>query len=127
MTQRLRGWVIGAVLIVAGVLVGYALPQSTVSPKAEIGTVMKVNGAIGGKDSTLVFKTTGQHGTVRYPMQDPIPWQGTSNGGWHYTGEPPCLVPGSSTPVKATLGVISVHAEGSAPGGPMIVWVKCYG
>ncbi|HUC60023.1 MAG TPA: hypothetical protein VMA95_21665 [Streptosporangiaceae bacterium] len=126
MTQRFRGWLIGAVLVVVGVLVGYALPQSSVSPKSEAGTVTKVTGPIGGNGAKLAFKIKGQTGTVKYPMQDPLPWQGTKNGTWHHSGQPSCLVPGSTKPVKATLGVISVHADGSAPGGSMIVWVECY-
>jgi hypothetical protein len=123
MTQRLRGWLVGAVLIVVGVLVGYALPQSTASPKSEIGTVTKVNGVVGSTGSSLVFKVKGQQGTISYPMQDQVPWQDKSGGTWHSTSEPSCLVPGA----KVTLGVISVHAVGSAPGGPMVVWVECYG
>jgi len=125
-TQRLRGWLIGAVLIVIGVLVGYALPQSTVSPKTETGTITKVKGDLGVNGSSLTFKVKGKSGTTSYPMQDPLPWQGTKTGKWHQSGQPPCVVPGSAKPVSATLGVISVHADGSAPGGPMIVWVECY-
>ncbi len=123
MTQRLRNWLIGAVLVVVGVLVGYALPQHTASPKSETGTITQVRGAMGGKGATLVFKEKGQRGTVSFPMQDPIPWQANSSGGWHGSGQPSCLASGT----KVTLGVITVHSNGSTPGGPMIVWVKCYG
>ena len=126
MVQRFRGWLIGAVLVVVGVLVGYALPQSSVSPKSEVGTVMKVQGSLGGTSSSLVFKAKGLKQAISYPMQDPIPWQATSSGAWHQGGQPSCLVPGSATPVKVTLGVITVQGVGSAPGGPMIVWVECY-
>jgi hypothetical protein len=123
MTQRFRGWLIGAVLVVVGVLVGYALPQSTASPKSELGTVMKVSGAVGVNGSTLMFKVKGQPAPVKYPTQDRIPWQAKSGGTWTHGDEPPCLVPGT----KVTLGVISVHQDGTAPGGAMIVWVECYG
>jgi hypothetical protein len=124
MTQRFRGWLIGAVLVVVGVLVGYALPQNSASPKSEPGTVMKVNGAVGASGSTLMFKAAkGQSTPVKYPTQDLIPWQAKSGGTWIHKNEPPCLVAGT----KVTLGVISVHQDGTAPGGPMIVWVECYG
>ncbi len=122
MTGRLRNWFIGAVLVVVGVLVGYALPQHTASPSSEVGTVMKVHGVVGAQGSTLLFKVKGKSGTVSYPAQDRIPWQAKSGGTWQHSTEPSCLVPGT----KVTLGVISVHQDGSAPGGSMIVWVECY-
>lgn len=122
MTGRLRNWFIGAVLVVVGVLVGYALPQHTASPSSEVGTVMKVHGVVGDQGSTLLFKVKGKSGTVSYPTQDRIPWQAKSGGTWLHSTEPSCLVPGT----KVTLGVISVHQDGSAPGGSMIVWVECY-
>jgi hypothetical protein len=125
MAQRLRNWIVGAVLVVVGVLVGYALPSSTVSPKSEVGTVMNVHGNAGDVGSSLMFMTKGK-GSVKFPTRDPISWQATKGGTWHNTGQPSCLVPGSATPVKVTLGVITVNAVGSAPGGPVIVWVECY-
>jgi len=127
MTKRLRGWLVGAVLIVVGVLVGYALPQSTVTPKSEVGLVTEVHGSIGSTSASLVFKTKGVAGTVSYPLIDPTPWQASSGGTWHSNGQPPCLIPGSTTPTKVTLGVISVHAVGAAPGGAYVMWVECYG
>jgi hypothetical protein len=126
MTQRLRTWFIGGVLVVIGVLVGYALPQNSVSPASQAGTVTAVHGAVSSAKASIEFKGKGIKGTVTYPLDDPTPWQATANGPWHSSGQPSCLVPGSNTPVKATLGVISVHQDGSAPGGSMIVWVKCY-
>jgi hypothetical protein len=122
MAGRFRNWFIGAVLVVVGVLVGYALPQHTASPSSDIGTVMKVHGLVGDQGSTLLFKAKGKSGTVSYPTEDLIPWQAKSGGPWHHSGQPACLIPDS----KVTLGVISVHQDGSAPGGPMIVWVECY-
>ena len=44
MTQRLRPYLIGAVLIIVGVIVGYSLPSNSVSPKSEIGVVQVVRG-----------------------------------------------------------------------------------
>lgn len=125
MQQRVRGWLIGAVLIVVGVLVGYALPQNTASPKSEAGEIMSVHGSIASARAAIDFKTKGA-GVVHYALQDPTPWQAVPNGTWHNAGQPSCLVPGSKTPVNVTLGVISVHPVGSAPGHQMVVWIECY-
>lgn len=126
MQQRVRTWLIGAVLIVVGVLVGYVLPQNSASPKSEVGHVMSVHGSIGAAGAGFEFKTKGVTGLVHYTLEDPTPWQAKPNGAWHRTGQPSCLVPGSTTPAKVTLGVISVRAVGSAPGNPMVVWIECY-
>ena len=122
----MRGWLLGAVLIVVGVLVGYALPQNSVSPKSEVGKVMSVQGSVGSASAGIEFTTKGVAGLVHYRLEDPTPWQAKPNGAWHNTGQPSCLVPDSTTPTKVTLGVISVHPVGSAPGNPMVVWIECY-
>ncbi len=126
MQQRVRTWLIGAVLIVIGVLVGYALPQNSVSPKSEVGKVMSVQGSIGSAGAGFEFKAKGVTGLVHYTLENPTPWQAKPSGAWRGTGQPSCLVPDSKTPVKVTLGVISVHPVGSAPGNPMVVWIECY-
>lgn len=126
MQQRMRTWLIGAVFIVVGVLVGYALPQNSVSPKSEVGTVMSVHGSVSSGGAGIEFKTKGVTGAVHYALVDPTPWQAKPGGVWHLTGQPSCLVPDSTTPMRVTLGVISVHPVGSAPGNPMVVWIECY-
>lgn len=127
MQQRVRSWLVSAVLLVVGVLVGYALPQNSVSPKSEVGQVISVQGSVGSASAGIEFKTKGVNGLVHYALEDPTPWQAKPNGTWHSSGQPSCLVPDSKTPVKVTLGVISVHPVGSAPGNPMVVWIECYG
>ncbi len=121
MTQRLRTWLIGAVLLVVGVFVGYSLPQSSVSPKSEVGTVTAVHGAPGSDGTKFTFRATGIKGTTTYVLENPTPWQATSKGSWHASGRVPCLAPGAS----ATVGVVSVHPVGSAPGNPTVVWIEC--
>lgn len=122
MTQRFRTWLIGGVLVVIGVLVGYLLPQNTASPKSEAGTVMSVRSGASGVPQ-FAFKTSGAKGSLTtYALEDPTPWQATRSGPWHTAGQPSCLTSGA----KATLGVISVHPVGSAPGNPMVVWIECY-
>ena len=127
MQQRMRTWLIGAVLVVVGVVVGYVLPQNNVSPRSEVGKVMSVHGSLGSAGANFSFETKGVAGLVRYTLENPTPWQARPSGTWHYSGQPQCLVPGSTKPVKATLGVISVRAVRSAPGNPMVVWIECYG
>lgn len=123
MQARLRTWLIGAALIALGALVGYALPQNTVSPKSEPGTVMLMHGHLGAPGARFEFKASGKgNAAVTYPLEDPTPWQATSGGAWHTQGQAPCLAPGA----KATVGVINVHAVGSAPGHPTVVWIECY-
>lgn len=126
MQQRVRTWLVGAVLIVIGVLVGYVLPQNSVSPKSEVGKVTSVHGSVGSAGAGFEFKTKGVTGLVHYTLEDPTPWQAKPNGAWHKSGQPSCLVPGSKTPTRVTLGVISVHSVGSAPGNPMVVWIECF-
>jgi hypothetical protein len=127
MAQQLRTWLIWAVLVVIGVLVGHALPDSSVSPDSEAGTITAVHGQLGSPKASLEFKAKGAKTTTSYALVDPTPWQAASGGNWHGGGQPSCLQPTSTKPVKATIGVITVHGVGSAPGGPMVVWVECYG
>jgi hypothetical protein len=127
MAQRLRTWLIWAVLVVIGVLVGHALPDSSVSPDSEAGTITSVHGQIGSPKASLDFKVKGVKGTASYALVDPTPWQAASGGKWHAGGQPSCLKSGTVRPAKATIGVVTVHGVGSAPGGSMVVWVECYG
>jgi hypothetical protein len=122
MTARLRTWLIGAALIVVGVIVGYALPQNSVAPKSEAGTVLSVKGHLGNPTASLRFKPTGATGPVTYPLDSPTPWQPKSGATWNTSGTPACLTPGS----KVTLGVINVDGVGSAPSGERIIWVECF-
>ncbi len=122
MGQRFRTWLIGAALIVIGVIVGYALPQNSVSPKSEVGTVTSVHGSMGGTNANVQFKAKGATSSVTYPLDAPTPWQPKSGAPWRTHGQPSCLAAGD----KVTLGVVNVDGVGSAPGGERIIWVECY-
>jgi hypothetical protein len=123
MTQRLRPYLIGAILLVVGVIVGYALPSNTVSPKSEIGVVKVVRGTMAGEDANFSFKPNGtKTKLVRYFIADPTPWQAKSGAKWDHHGLPTCLKPGATV----TIGVINVRAVSPAPGRPVIAWVECY-
>jgi hypothetical protein len=123
--QRIRSWIIGAVLIALGVLVGQILPRSSVAPKSESGTVISVNP--NGPAAGFSFKPKGK-GTKNQNfrlVEAPTPWQVSPGGAWRSQGQPGCLVSGSSQPRRATLGVVTVQAVGSAPASTLVVWVEC--
>ncbi|SRR6266567_6360144 len=124
--QRARRLTVGVVMLVLGAVVGYALPQSNASPSSEVGSVTSVGNTT--TDAGLRFSFTavkGQPQSLRF--QDATPWQGTASGRWNDRGRPTCLVPGTTSPVKVTLGIVTARSVGSAPGGPIVVWVECYG
>lgn len=124
--QRGKRWGVGLLMAVIGVAVGYALPQSTASPKSDVGTVTFVSKDTGNSGVQFTFEPSGTTRKVSYTLENPTPWQ-QAGGSWQPNGQPACLVPGSTTPSKVTLGVVSVSSVGSAPGGPVVVWVECHG
>jgi hypothetical protein len=124
--QRARRLTVGVVMLVVGGVIGYALPQSNASPSSEVGSITSVDNTT--KDAGLRFSFTPDKGKPEpLRLQDATPWQKTSTGRWIPAGQPACLVPGSTTAVKVTLGIVTARAVGSAPGRPIVVWVECYG
>jgi hypothetical protein len=123
---RGRSWLVSGALLAVGVAVGYALPQSNVSPKSETGTVSPAPSATSGPGTMFVFKTkSGSKQTFRFV--ESTPWQVSKSGKWNWTGIPPCLTPQTGTSSKVTLGVVNIHAVDTAPGRTMVAWVECYG
>jgi|SRR5215469_8543138 len=123
--QRGRRVVVGAVMLLLGGVVGYALPQSSASPAAEAGSVLSVGNIT--KDSGILFDFKPAKGPKQtFRLQTATPWQDKPSGHWHSQGQPACVVPGSTTPTAATLGVVTVQSAGSAPGRSIVVWVECY-
>jgi hypothetical protein len=122
--QRGRTWLIGAALIVVGVLVGQALPRHSASPSQESGTLMSFGPNTAGSGTNFVFQFKGSKQT--YTVGDITPWQ-TKPGIWHHNGPPACMVPKSPTPRPITIGVVSIDSSGTLPGGPLVAWVKCEG
>lgn len=124
--KRGRSWLVSGGLIALGVVVGYALPVSSVAPKTETGTVTQVSGKPGSKpvSSMVTFQQSG--GTKQtYQFVDTTPWRATATSKWRSAGDPPCLVPGSGTPEKATIGVVTVKGVANQPDRSMIEWVEC--
>ena len=122
--QRGRRLAVGAVMLVLGGVVGYALPKSDASPSSQTGEVVSVGNTT--QNAGLRFTFNPDKGsTEKFLLQDATPWQDARSGHWRSKGLPPCLVPGSTVPAKATLGVVTASAVGSAPGRRIVVWVEC--
>jgi hypothetical protein len=120
-TQKARTWLIGAVLLVAGIVVGQAIPQSTATPKAESGAVSTVTAVATG--TTFVFRPdTGapQH----LVLLNNTFWQ-IKPGDWHTGGLPSCMSLKPHQSQHLMLGVVSVKGTGTLPDETMVVWVKC--
>src|ERR1017187_3450783 len=119
--QTGRTRLIGAVLLVAGVVGGQAIPQSTATPKAESGAVSTVTAVATG--TTFVFRPdTGapQH----LVLLNNTFWQ-IKPGDWHTGGLPSCMSLKPHQSQHLMLGVVSVKGTGTLPDETMVVWVKC--
>ncbi len=122
---RGRSWLVSGVLLAAGVVVGYALPQSTVSPMSETGTVSPAPAKKGVPGTMFVF-TAKSGGKQTFSFLPSTPWQLTKSAEWNWTGTPPCLTKQNGTSGKITIGVVNIHPVGAAPGRTMVAWVECY-
>ncbi len=72
-----RSWLIGGTLIAVGAVVGYALPQNTVSPKSEVGMVTSASPAPAGDGTATIVSFTPRGGTRQTLLiNDFTPWQG---------------------------------------------------
>lgn len=116
----------GAVMLLLGGVVGYALPQSNASPTSESGSVTSVGNTSISAGTSFHFKPAKSPAEPLL-LQNATPWQGKPSGPWHLKGLPTCIVPGTTTPTKATLGIVTARSIGSAPGRQIVVWVECYG
>jgi hypothetical protein len=124
--QRGRRLFVGAVMLVVGGVVGYTLPKSNASPSAQTGSVQSVGNI--SKDAVVAFEFKPSNGPQEsFRLQGGTPWQDKPSGRWRSKSLPSCIVPGTTTPAKATLGIITAQGVGSAPGRPIVVWVECYG
>ena len=123
--QRGRRVVVGAVMLVLGGVVGFALPHSNASPGSEKGSVVSVGNAPPDADLRFEFKPVkGAKETFR--IQPATPWQKSPGSNWIYQGKPSCLIPGSTTARPITIGVVNTSSVGSAGGRTIVVWVECY-
>jgi hypothetical protein len=124
-TKRGRTWLIGAALIVLGVVVGHSIPQNSATPKAETGMATPVSSRAG---SAVTFSFTPKGGSKAfYQLENPTLWQ-DKLGAWHKTGQPTCLSAPSTKPRPITIGVVAVQSSDSAPANSnLVAWVKCQG
>ena len=124
--QRSRRLGVGVVMLVLGGVVGYALPQHHTSQNSESGQIIAVGDAIPNQGPWFTFAPASSGAVQKFSLQFATAWKGAPSDKWHYAGLPTCVVPGSTMPDPATLGVVTVSRKGAAT-HKIIVWVECYG
>ena len=123
--QRGRRFAVGVVMLGLGGVVGYVLPKSDAAPRAETGTITSVDNATQNAGIHFVITVKKNAKPEQFRWQEATPWRDKA-GHWHQKGTPACLTPGSTTPLKVTVGVIDAQAAHSGPGRTIVIWVKCY-
>jgi uncharacterized protein YndB with AHSA1/START domain len=123
--QRGRRFIVGIVMLGLGGVIGFALPKSSASPRAETGTLTSVDNATQNAGMHFAVKVKKVAKPEQLRWQDATPWQ-DKTGQWHSKGTPTCLVPGLTIPTKVTVGLVDVASANSAPGRTVVVWMKCY-
>jgi hypothetical protein len=116
--QRSRRLFTGAVMLLIGGVIGFALPHHTALTQSETGTVSSVAAGRNGAATTFTFTPVGGQ-PVR--LWAPTVWQATPTGAWHKTGLAPCLAAGKTI----TIGI--VNTSSSAPGNWVVTSVTCNG
>jgi len=124
--QRSRRLGVGAVMLVLGGIVGYAWPQHTTSQNSERGQILAVGNAIPNEGPWFTFSPATNGPVQRFRLQFATAWKGSPSDSWHYTGLPTCMVPGSTMPQPATLGVVTEAGSKAVPTDKVIIWVECY-
>jgi hypothetical protein len=122
--QRSRRLGVGVVMLVLGGVVGYALPQHSTSQNSESGQILAVGDAVPDQGPWFTFAPAGSGAVQKFSLQFATAWKAVPSGNWHYAGLPTCVVPGSTMPEPATLGVVTVRGTGAKP-HKIVVWVEC--
>jgi len=123
--QRGRRFLIGLVMLGVGGMIGYAIPKSNAAPKAETGTISAVDNATAHAGILFRIKVHQAGDPEQFRWQDGTPWRDKA-GRWHDKGTPGCLVPGTATGARITVGVVDAQSASNAPARTVVVWVKCY-
>jgi hypothetical protein len=116
--QRSRRLLTGAVMLLVGGLIGWALPHHSASAQSEQGTVSAVTAGHGGAATMFTFTPVGGQ-PIR--VWAPPVWQVTQSGPWRTTGTAPCLIKGKTV----TLGLVDVSTINSAPGNWIVSSITC--
>jgi len=125
--QRSRRLGVGVVMLVLGGVVGYAWPQHNTSQKSESGQILAVGDAVPNEGPWFTFSRATNGSVQKFRLQFATAWKGSPSDKWHYTGLPTCMVPGSTMPEPATLGVVRERGSKAVPHHKVIIWVECYG
>jgi hypothetical protein len=124
--QRSRRLGVGVVMLVLGGVVGYAWPQHNTSQNSESGQILAVGDAVPNEGPWFTFSRATNESVQKFRLQFATAWKGSPSDTWHYTGLPTCMVPGSTMPEVATLGVVREGGSKAAPKHKVIIWVECY-
>jgi len=117
--QRVGYGLIGVALLAAGIVLGRADPQRSVTPQTVPGTITQV----GGSGAKIAFRPDGGAATEGFAVGGILKWQ-DRQGTWHDRGRPACMRP-RSRGQHVTLGIASVTSSGGNPGGQLVAWIRC--
>jgi hypothetical protein len=117
--QRAGYGLIGVLLLAAGIGLGRADPQRSVTPQTVPGTVTRV----GGSGGEIAFRPDGSAATESFRVGGILKWQ-DRRGTWHDGGRPACMKP-LSRRQHVTLGIASVTSGDGNPGGQLVAWIRC--
>src|SRR5215472_12778420 len=112
--QRSRRLGVGAVMLLLGGVVGYAWPQHSTPQCSETGQILAVGDAVPNQGPWFTFTPANSSSVQKLQLQFATAWKGAPADKWHYVGLPTCVVPGSTMPAPATLGLVTVQAKGAA-------------
>jgi len=111
--------VTAVVLLAIGFWAGKSLSTSTATPQVKTGAI----GFVSPSGDEFTIRLTGLKGLTSYALPATVEWQ-DGYGTWWENTRPACMKPGTHGQ-KVTLGVVDSEPVGDAPGGPVIVWLKC--
>jgi hypothetical protein len=119
-TTRWAGYGATAILLASGGFwTGKSLTTPTVTPQVSTGTV----GLVSITGDAFTFQPAGTSQATGYTLPGSLTWQ-DSYGVWHEGGPPACVKP-LTHGQRITIGVINAAPVADAPGGPVIVWIRC--
>ncbi len=109
----------GIVLAAAGFWAGKSLTTATITPTVQTGTV----GLVGSDGEEFSVRLAGQSQLTGYALPSGVTWRDAYDV-WQLTGRPGCMAP-LSHGQRITFGVVNAAPVAGAPGGPVVVWLKC--
>lgn len=103
----------------AGGAVVHFVHSDDVVPEVQRGTVTIVDQGV----EAIGFRPDGQRSRTTGYVVSGSKWA-DRQGTWHDNGHPECLTAGSHGQ-RIEIGMVNVRPTGHAPGGPVVVWIRC--